>query len=159
MLFKSGRPVAIINGSYSCPAFRKNTKRLNKFDKTNLDTCDIYIVYLQEAHPKINSPYGGLLNDFVLNKKQKIKFKEAKYLEERIYYANKASKDFKLTPVVLVDNENNDFFWKVNGAPNGYMYFNKDGELIEQRNWYYVSKHNMRKRLRHQKRVAKHLKK
>lgn len=157
-LFKNNRPVVFVTGSYSCPSFRKNAKRLNKFDKTNNDTCDVYVVYLQEAHPKIGSPYGGLLDNFVLNKKQKIKFKKAKHIEERIYYANKLRKDFDLLPNILIDNENNDFFWKVYSAPNGYLYFSAKGELITQRKWYYLSKHNMRKRVRHQKRAKRKLK-
>ncbi|HYG52996.1 MAG TPA: hypothetical protein VD905_18985 [Flavobacteriales bacterium] len=135
-LFKA-KPVIFITGSYSCPIFRYNTKRMYKDIRRKSKNYDIYFVYLLEAHPLAGSPYGRLRDSSRQNKKDSIFITQQKYMQERIAWAAKARNDFNINARVLVDNENNDFFLKFNASPNSYLEFSSEQLLLKRRTWYY----------------------
>jgi hypothetical protein len=134
-IFKS-RPVIFVSGSYSCPIFRYNSKKLYRDMRKKSKKYDIYFIYLLEAHPLIGSPYGHRRDSTRQNKKDSIFLPQQKYVNQRLASAAKARYDFNLFGKVLADNENNDYFVKFHASPNSYLVFSKEGVLVEQRNWF-----------------------
>lgn len=134
-IFKS-KPVIFVSGSYSCPVFRYNTKRLYRDMHRKSKKYDVYFIYLLEAHPLIGSPYGHRRDSTRQNKKDSIFISQQKYIKQRLASAAKARYDFNLFGKVLADNESNDYFVKFHAGPNSYLVFSKDGVLVEQRNWF-----------------------
>lgn len=139
-LFEAGKPVMFITGSYSCPKFRKAISSINEYNRKMGSISTIVIVYVKEAHPVKNSPYGKKNNNLKENRKEGIKLKEHKYIEERIRLSKKVISDLKPNVEVLVDNENNDFFNSIFSGPNGQIIFSRAKRLESQKYWFkYVS--------------------
>ncbi len=134
-IFKS-KPVIFITGSYSCPIFRYNSKNIYRKMKKKINKYDIYFIYLAEAHPLVGSPYGMKRDSSRQNKLDKIFLEQQKYILQRIEIAKKLKTDFNMISKVIIDNENNDFYNKVNASPNTYCIFTKDGTLKYQRVWF-----------------------
>lgn len=135
-IFKDSKGVIFVNGSYTCPSFRASVKQINQMVASQIHTYRIYFIYTMEAHPVWGSPYGLEQNNDELNGRAGILVDQQIYVEERNFYAKKAVKDFGLKTHVLLDNENNDFFWKIFSGPNGFMIFSSERKLIRQQNWY-----------------------
>ena len=51
-ILKSGKPVMLIGGSYTCPIFRQKCEKINQLQARYGDRINIFIVYTEEAHPK-----------------------------------------------------------------------------------------------------------
>lgn len=134
-IFKT-KPVIFVSGSYSCPIFRYNTKKLYRYMRKKSKNYDVYFIYLLEAHPLLGSPYGHLRDSSRQNKKDSIFVTQQKYVTQRLAAAAKTRHDFNVYGKVLIDNENNDFFLKLHAGPNSHIAFSKEGVLIEQRNWF-----------------------
>ncbi|HLP10761.1 MAG TPA: hypothetical protein VK177_02455 [Flavobacteriales bacterium] len=141
-----GKPIMFITGTYSCPSFRDNAKRIKKKIRKEKDTYDIYYIYLFEAHPVTWSPYGKEMNNLEVNRKKNINLLQQKTIPERISAAVKANHDFKLNANILVDSEKNSFYRTVLSSPNGYMVFSPTGILREQRIWFYKKKVKTKKK-------------
>lgn len=146
-LFKNGKSVIFINGSYTCFIFRRNIKRINKFVKKYKETYAIYFVNVQEAHPITCSPYGEINENLDINYKKGISIAQPIFMTDRFFYAKKLRKDLHLNIPILVDNEYNDFFTSVFAGPNGYLVFSKDQVLVEQRKWYFNKKNKRRMKM------------
>jgi len=135
-IFKDSKGVIFVTGSYTCPTFRGSTKQINQMVSNQIHTYRVYFVYLQEAHPVSNSPYGKSQNNTSENSKAGISIEQQRWIEDRIFYAKKAKKDFKLQANILIDNEKNEFFWNIFSGPNGFMVFSPERKLIRQDLWY-----------------------
>jgi hypothetical protein len=148
-LFK-GKPVIFITGSYTCPGFRNNAKRIRKETRKRSKTHDIYFVYLHEAHPIKGSPYGPIMDNYWVNVKENIYVERQKYLYERLQYARMVKREFEIISPVIADNEHNDFFLQVFSGPNGFVEFSADRVLVKQRAWFFnrIQKRHTKKRLR-----------
>lgn len=135
-IFKDSKGVIFVTGSYTCPTFRGSVKHLNQMVANQIYTYRVYFVYTQEAHPTKGSPYGKGNNNDKENTRAGIFIEQQKFLEQRIYYCKKAIKDLNVKSEVLVDNEKNDFFWKIFSGPNGFLVFSADKKLVQQQLWY-----------------------
>ncbi len=157
-LFKNNKPVVFINGSYSCFVFRGNVKRINNFINKNKDKYTIYFVYVQEAHPITCSPYGTMNENVPKNSKKGINLEQPIFFIDRLIYAKKTVKDFKIQVPLLIDNEFNDYFTSVFAGLNGYLVFSPEKKLIEQRRWFHNRQYerNKRKFERHHKMPKSH---
>jgi hypothetical protein len=154
-----GKPVIFISGSYTCPGFRNNVKRINKETVKKAKTHDIYFVYIHEAHPKKGSPYGPQMDSFIVNNYDSI-FMERQYsLGNRFENAKMTKQKLEVGSKILIDNEHNDFFLQLMSAPNGYMEFSADKILLDQRDWYFNKKQmrKLKKRRRKQAKMAKRM--
>jgi hypothetical protein len=138
-LFKHGKPVVFITGSYSCPKFRESIPQINAYCKKMGTMSTIVVVYVKEAHPIKYSPYGKTNNNLKENRKKRIRLKPHKFIEERIRQSKKVRADFGLSPIMLMDNENNDFFNKVFSGPNGYLVFSRTRLLEAQKTWFHYT--------------------
>ncbi len=135
-IFKDSKGVIFVTGSYTCPNFRSNVKPLNQMVSNQINTYRVYFVYILEAHPLSDSPYGKLNNNTNPQGRAGISIEQEKWLEERVFYAKKANKDLKITSNILIDNEKNEFFWKIFSGPNGIMIFSPDRKMVRQDLWY-----------------------
>ena len=104
--------------------------------KKKINKYDIYFIYLAEAHPLVGSPYGMRRDSSKQNKLDKIFLEQQKFILQRIEIAKKLKTDFNMISKVIIDNENNDFYNKINASPNTYCIFTKDGILKYQRVWF-----------------------
>jgi Iodothyronine deiodinase len=132
-IFNNGRPVIFAVGSYSCTLFRNSVKQLNKYLDSQKEQYDIYFIYVTEAHPVKGSPYGVANDNIERNRNENINIQQQKNIADRILFAVKARKDFKVKFDLLIDNEHNDFFHRVFSGPTGTMIFSSKGELIGMR--------------------------
>jgi Iodothyronine deiodinase len=135
-IFKDSKGVIFVTGSYTCPTFRGSVKQINQMVSNQIHTYRIFVVYMMEAHPLSDSPYGKSQNNTNENARAGISIEQQKWLEERIFYAKKARRDFKIGSGILIDNERNDFFQKIFSGPNGFMIFTPDRKLVRQDIWY-----------------------
>lgn len=126
------RHILLVSGSYTCDLSRKAEPMVQKlFDQYN-DKIDINIVYTVEAHPfDTVSPYSRSNNIWVVqdNVKQGIEAKNPTTYEARLELAKQWKDRAKISPRMLIDNPENEFWTKYGQAPNMVFLIRKDGVI------------------------------
>lgn len=118
---KKGKPVLLINGSYTCDISRGHIQEVSELSRQYKKKISVYVIHTAEAHPSdMPSPYS--ISDQVwpskLNVKDGIEAKRPRTYLERRQLTSKWKKTLHIKPEVLVDNPDN-IFWRLYGqAPN-----------------------------------------
>ncbi len=126
------KPVVVFTGSYTCPVYRRNRKKIDELAQRMGDRVHVVVVYGPEAHPKTdNSPYRGD------NWAMPDKFSDvdlATSFEERVEHAKQVGRSPGVIEVVEpLDNP----FWCTYGtAPNAAYLIGQDGQLHAVHDWF-----------------------
>ena len=125
------KPILLISGSYTCPAFRNRIPNINKIYKEFSEHLNIYIVYTLEAHPSdVSSIYFGKIKIGKRNNLENILYPQAKTYKERCNTANIMKDSISILPPILIDNKNNDFIKQYGTSPTTSYLIDTNGTII-----------------------------
>lgn len=118
---QKGKPVLLINGSYTCDISREHIEEVSEISRRYKKKVSVYVIHTVEAHPSdLPSPYS--ISDEVWPSKRNIQdgieAQQPKTYLERRQLTAKWKKKLRIRPKILVDNSDN-VFWRLYGqAPN-----------------------------------------
>jgi hypothetical protein len=142
---EAGKPILLVNGSYTCDLTQNSLPFINQFSEKYGDKISINLIYTVESHPiDAASPYS--MDDKIWVKKQNeinnIESKQPVVYQDRVNNAFLWQKKFNIAPRILVDSPENTY-WTTYGQspnmvllikPNGEVYYRQivfSGELLE----------------------------
>lgn len=136
---RAHKPVALITGSYSCPAFRGWAAGLQEVHVRYQDRVAFLVVYTIEAHPQgTPSPYRPgreWLTSY--NRGEGIIIAQPRDYRERVKLATRARDALGLDVPIVVDELNNPV-WKAYGAaPNAAYLIGTDGKVVMRHGWFH----------------------
>lgn len=123
-----GRPVVLVFGSYSSPAFRSRVEIVEEMRKAYGNRIHIVYVYTREAHPM------GVW-DVERNRRDKISVSAHKHAGERMSMARQTETGLKLGGPVVVDDWENSVSRLFGGFPNGAAVLDRDGVVVALQRW------------------------
>ncbi|CAG8786093.1 14299_t:CDS:2 [Cetraspora pellucida] len=97
-LCKSGRPLVLMGGSYTCPLYRCISHVLNDIYSRYKTQVDFYMIQIKEAHASDVWPIGNIVN-----------VKEHRTLSDRLAAAHEMAKKTNLEIPVLADTMDDTF--------------------------------------------------
>ena len=136
---RAQKPVALITGSYSCPAFRGWAEELRKMHADYGDRVTFLVLYTVEAHPKGSpSPYRPgrewVTSD---NRRDGILVAQPQNYRNRVKLATLCRDALGLGAPIVVDNLEN-AVWKAYGAaPNAAYLIGMDGKVVIRHGWFH----------------------
>ncbi len=140
----AGRPVLLINGSYTCPVFRGKVRTINRVAATYGERIDVVVIYTLEAHPEIDtSVYFGVPNVGSSNTKEKIFYRQPTTYGERERIVQDMEGALNLEVPVYLDGPCNEW-WSVYGrAPNNAYLIDTTGIIVAQHGWFDRAPHDI----------------
>ncbi|MCB0661700.1 MAG: hypothetical protein KDC24_03085 [Saprospiraceae bacterium] len=142
---KGGKPVLLVNGSYTCDLAQSSLQNLNQLFSKYSDKINFNLIYTVEAHPfDAVSPYSMDNKIWVKEQNQlnNIESKKPVKYSDRVKNAFLWDEKFNILPRILIDSPENTF-WTTYGQspnmvllikPNGEVYYRQmvfSGELLE----------------------------
>ncbi|CAG8555376.1 17267_t:CDS:2 [Funneliformis caledonium] len=97
-LYRPGRPLVILGGSYTCPLFRYITHVLNDIYRRYRNHIDFYMIQIREAHASDVWPIGEILS-----------VKEHRTLSDRMTAATVMVRETQLEIPVMIDTMDDTF--------------------------------------------------
>src|SRR6266540_5704035 len=97
-LYRPGRPLVLLGGSYTCPLFRYISHVLDDIYRRYQTQIDFYMIQIREAHASDVWPIGNIVN-----------VKEHRTLSDRLAATHKMVKETQLEIPVLADTMNDTF--------------------------------------------------
>lgn len=123
--FKGERPVALLFGSYTSPAFRTQLQALEAIASGYRDRVASFIVYVKEAHAE-----DAWVQTY--NRRSGISLKEPQTLEERAQVARTLVERMGTSIPVLVDDVDNKVADDYGGWPSRLYLVGRDGRIAFQ---------------------------
>ncbi len=132
-----GKPVLLVNGSYTCPVFRGKVPALNQIVAAYSDQVTVCVIYTVEAHPDIDiSPYFGTVNTSAANINAGILYRQPTTYGERLAVVNDMLQAMSINAPVYVDGPCN-LWWSVFGpAPNNAYLIDPNGIVVAKHGWF-----------------------
>lgn len=126
------KPVVVFSGSYSCPVYRRNRKKIDALAQRMGSQLHVVVVYGPEAHPETdNSPYRGD------NWAKPDKFSHVDLAETNAQRMENAEKVGGRGPVIEVVEPVDNPFWCTYGtAPNAAYLIKQDGTFEAVHDWF-----------------------
>ncbi|WP_394750572.1 TlpA family protein disulfide reductase [Spongiimicrobium salis] len=131
---KKGRPILLVNGSYTCDLSRRSLPKIDALYQKYGSKIDIFIIYTMEAHPMNHpSPYSRENSIWIRseNLRDSIAAKKPETYGERKTLSRQWKEKFKIQPKILLDNPENDYWTLYGQAPNMVYLINSEGIIIE----------------------------
>lgn len=139
-----GKPVLLVNGSYTCPVFRGKVPALNQIVAAYNDQVTICVIYTVEAHPDIDiSPYFGTVNTGAPNINAGILYRQPTTYGERLDVVKDMQQAMSINAPIYVDGPCNQW-WSVFGpAPNNAYLIDPNGIVVAKHGWFNRSPDDM----------------
>jgi len=133
------RPLALVLGSYSCPAFRGWTEGLEKLRERHGERASFYILYTIEAHPEGSaSPYRpGREWVTRFNRRENVLVQQPDTNRQRQRLAGACRSALDLEVPILVDEMDNRAWEAYGSAPNAAYLIDTDGKVVARQGWFY----------------------
>jgi hypothetical protein len=127
-----GKPVFLINGSYTCPQYRHQLHFFDSLNQIYHNDISFYVVYSIEAHPHYPdpSPYTGKLFISSRNSRDQIFYRQPKTYAERQQIANEMVNKTKLKIPVFIDTPDNQWLTIFGTLPTTAYMINPSGKII-----------------------------
>lgn len=140
----AGRPVLLVNGSYTCPVFRGKVRTINRVAAAYGERIDVVVIYTLEAHPEIDtSVYFGVSNVGSSNTKEKIFYRQPTTYGERESVVQDMASALNLEVPLYLDGPCNEW-WSVYGwAPNNAYLIDTNGMIAMQHGWFDRAPHDI----------------
>ena len=136
---EKGKPLVIINGSYTCDISRGNLSSIKEISKRYDDKVKVVMVYTIDAHPSDTlSPYATNANEWIPqnNIRDNISATQPRTYGERVALSNAWITENQLSMPVLIDEPNNEYWMEFGQAPNMCYIIDPDGVIRYRRTWY-----------------------
>jgi hypothetical protein len=142
-LLSTGKPVLLLSGSYSCPAYRYTMDQVLPDIVAIYDTNVVFlIVYQLEAHPvgPDYSPFSDTVFTTSQNYTDGILIPQHRIYADRINRAVQSEAALGSVCPVLMDGPANEFFWAYGPSPNNGYLITPDGWVYAKYGWMMGSK-------------------
>ena len=123
-----GRVIALVFGSYSCPAFRDRIAAIDQLSQSLGTRATIYLVYTRESNP-----VGGWEVD--RNKQDNIAVTQPADEAARRAMARQAVSTLHLTMPTIIDDMKDTAMTAYATFPNGAVVINRDGTIAGRQKW------------------------
>jgi hypothetical protein len=138
------KPILLVSGSYTCPAFRNKVQALNNIYNTYQNQIKVFVVYTLEAHPNNSaSPYSGILWVTSQNQQEGILYGQPQTYGQRRNIANTMVNNLQLLAPVIIDGPCNEWWNAYGPAPNNAYLINTQGEVFVKHDWFQKAPKNM----------------
>lgn len=132
-----GKPLMLMTGSYTCPAFRGALYELEQLISAYQNEVNFVIVYTVEAHPDIDiSPYFDTVNTTQINVNQGILYQQPTTYGERVNIVADMLNAYAINCDVLIDSPCNEFWYTYGEAPNRAYLIDTTGEVVTSQGWF-----------------------
>lgn len=127
-----GKPVFLINGSYTCPQYRQNVHFFDSLYEIYHNEISFFVIYSIEAHPypPDPSPYTGELFMSPRNVRDRIFYRQPKTYSERKLIAGDMVQQTKLGIPVFLDTPDNQWLTSFGTMPTTAYLVNSKGKII-----------------------------
>jgi len=136
---QKGKPVMIVNGSYTCDISRGNLPSLNLINDRYGKDVEMVMVYTIDAHPNdVVSPYSpdGKIWIPPNNIRDSISAQQPKTYGERVALSKVWVKENQIHMPVVVDKPDNEYWMEFGQAPNMCYIIDPDGVVEYRQTWY-----------------------
>ncbi len=136
---KKGKPVVLINASYTCDVSRNNLESILTMVKTYRKAATFVIIYTIEAHPNDEpSPYSPYQEILIAkdNIRDNVEARQPKTYAERQTLANRWKTMYRIPMTVLVDSADNLFWTNFGQAPNMVYVISPDRKVLFKQAWF-----------------------
>ncbi|MBL4656770.1 MAG: T9SS type A sorting domain-containing protein [Flavobacteriales bacterium] len=136
-VLQQGKPVLIVDGSYTCPAYRNKLDELNNIKAIYGNNLEIFIVYVIEAHPIAPdiSPYFGTVHD-ANNPASGINILQPTTYGERKTVVQEMLNNLTIDVPVYIDGLCNEWWLTFGPAPNNAYLIDLDGVVYVKHGWF-----------------------
>lgn len=132
-----GKPLFIMTGSYTCPAYRAALTDLNQLISDYGNDVTFLIAYTVEAHPIIDySPYFDTVNTTQINVNQGILYEQPTTYEERKTIVSDMLNNSTINCEVILDSPCNEFWTAYGEAPNRAYLIDTAGVVQISQGWF-----------------------
>lgn len=132
-----GKPILLVNGSYTCPVYRAKVAQINNVAATYGSQISTLIVYTVEAHPDIDtSPYFGYVNTGQANINAGILYRQPTTYGERKAVVQDMIDSMQPNVPVLIDGPCNEWWAHYGPAPNNAYLIDADGIVFSKHKWF-----------------------
>lgn len=136
-LLQQGKPLLIVNGSYTCPVFRGKTSIINQVAATYGSALNVMVVYTVEAHPVTDdSPYFGFPNPGYQNTNAGILFRQPVTYGERRDMVWELQDSLPMNVPVYLDGPCNNWWLNFGTAPNNAYLVDSTGAVAAYHGWF-----------------------
>ena len=143
---KSGKPIMLISGSYTCDVSRSNLPGIDSIIQQYRDKINVRMVYTLDAHPSDTiSPYSPKHEIWIpnINLKDQVEATQPKTYGEREALAVKWQQRYNIAVPVLIDTPANQFWLNYGQAPNMVYLIDPNGTVNYKQVWF--NKNNLEK--------------
>ncbi|AWW00297.1 redoxin domain-containing protein [Arcticibacterium luteifluviistationis] len=139
---KKGKPVLLINGSYTCDISRQNLPQVNQISKQFESKIKTVLIHTVEAHPKdAVSPYS--LEEKIWPSKSNIRdnaeANQPLTYSDRKELTMKWKHEFDIDPEILIDAAKNDYWADYGQAPNMAFLIDADGTILSRQIFFEIN--------------------
>jgi hypothetical protein len=120
-VLKSGKPVVLISGSYTCDVTRNNLPAIKRLSSKYGTRDNFFMVYVIEPHPNdVPSPYSADKKIWISanNIRDHVAASQPKTYQQRVDNSKKWKQAYDINLPILIDNPNNEFWSNFGEAPN-----------------------------------------
>ena len=136
-ILAEGKPVLLVNGSYTCPVFRGKVELINQIVQDFGNAITTCVVYTVEAHPNGDiSPYFGFENVTNQNIQLGILYPQPTTYGERKNVVEDMVTGTGLLAPVYIDGPCNEWWEHFGPAPNNSYLIDTNGIVYSKHGWF-----------------------
>ena len=136
-ILKQKKPVLLISGSYTCPAFRFRIPVINQLMRLYGDKINVYVVYTFEAHPfNDEQPYGDYPDADSTNQQERILYRQPRTYGERKSVADSMMKSMEIDVPIIFDGPCNEWSSHFGPASNNAYLIDTNGIIAIKQPWF-----------------------
>jgi hypothetical protein len=135
---EKGKPIVLINGSYTCDVSRANLPAIKAITNKYKDTLNIVVVYTIEAHPADTaSPYSYEKEwQAPDNIRDSISANQPNTYGERVALAQQWQEENQIIVPILIDSPDNVYWHFFGQAPNMAYLIEPGGTVYYKQSWF-----------------------
>jgi hypothetical protein len=142
-LLATGKPLVLIDGSYTCDVFRYAIPQINQLYQRYGDSISMYVVYTLEAHPIVDTNFYKSNQSWVVKNDS---IDNVLYRQPKTYGERRAMVDTMmrrqtsptLLPPIIIDGPCNQWWNFFGPAPNCAYLIASDGHVVKHQPWFNV---------------------
>ena len=136
-MLSEGKPLLLVNGSYTCPVFRRKASTINRIVQDFGEEVNVAVIYTVEAHPLTDtSVYFGYVNTGKANNDEGILYRQPRTYGERRAVVTDMLEAMHIDAPVFIDGPCNEW-WEVFGhAPNNAYLIDTSGLIVAKHGWF-----------------------
>ena len=135
---EKGKPIVLINGSYTCDVSRANLPAITSITEKYKDSLNFFIIYTIDPHPADTvSPYSYDEKwEAPDNIRDSVYADQPRTYGERVALSKQWSEEYNIPAPVLIDSPDNIYWHYFGQAPNMAYIIDTDGIVYYKQAWF-----------------------